>query len=289
MADHAVQVTADPAKGEIRRSLDVVAPVVLNVAREVELFTPGSKHSVEVEISAVRAGQKGTLSLGVPTGWQAQPTGQEFALNAVGDHARFAFDVTAPAQPGEASITAQATIGDHTYNTSRREIRYEHIPLQLLQPPARIKAVCLDLAIRGTRVGYLPGAGDRTVESLAAMGYKVTSLASEDLTPERLKAFDAVVVGVRAFNVRADTAAAVSALIAYAEAGGNVVVQYNTPNELKTTRLGPYDLELSRDLPHNRVTNEKAPVTLLAPDHPIFNVPNKIRPLISTVGCRSAG
>jgi hypothetical protein len=57
-----------------------------------------------------------------------------------------------------------------------------------------------------------------------------------------------------------------------------VIVQYNTPNELKTTKLGPFDIKLSRDLPHNRVTDENAPVTLLVPDHPAFNLPNKIAP-----------
>ena len=139
-----------------------------------------------------------------------------------------------------------------------------------------MKAVCLDLQIRGKNVGYLPGAGDKTAEALEAMGYAVTTLSGADLTPERLHVFDAVVVGVRAFNVRTDLAAGLNALFAYAENGGTVVEQYNTPNELKNPRLAPYPLELSRDLPRQRVTDENAPVTLLAPDHPAFNVPNRI-------------
>lgn len=278
VADSPVQITADPAKGEVRRRLDVVPPVVLNVAREVELFTPGAEHVVEVEVRTARANQNGAVSLDAPAGWQVAPASQEFRLAAVGERARFAFKVTAPAQPVVGTITAQAKIGELTYRNTRREISYEHIPFQLWQPPARFKAVCLELAIRGQRVGYLPGAGDRTAESLVAMGYAVTSLNTEDLTAERLRGFDAVVVGVRAWNVRTDLALALPALFAYAEAGGNVVVQYNTPNELKTSRLAPFSLELSRDLPRNRVTNEKAPVTLLAPDHLVFNSPNKITP-----------
>jgi len=54
------------------------------------------------------------------------------------------------------------------------------------------------------------------------------------------------------------------------------VEQYNTPQDLKTQQLGPFDLEISRNLPPNRVTDEKAPVTLLVPDHPVLNTPNKI-------------
>ena len=85
-------------------------------------------------------------------------------------------------------------------------IRHEHIPVQLLQPPARLKAVALDLAKKGRRVGYIPGAGDRVAESLEEMGFEVTRLTGKDLTPEKLRDLDCVVIGVRAFNVRDDLA-----------------------------------------------------------------------------------
>ena len=127
-------------------------------------------------------------------------------------------------------------------------------------------------------MGYLPGAGDSTVASLEEMGYTVTTLTDADLTAEKLKGLDAVVVGVRAFNTRADLASHLPGLFAYVEAGGTVVEQYNTPNGLLAPQLAPYELKLSRDLPHFRVTDEKSAVTLLVPDHPVFNVPNRIGP-----------
>jgi hypothetical protein len=104
------------------------------------------------------------------------------------------------------------------------------------------------------------------------MGFTVTSLAGVDLTPERLRNFDAVVIGIRAFNVRKDLASQLPALFAFVEAGGNVIVQYNNPNGLQTSKLAPFDLRLSQD----RVTDENAAVTFLAPDHPALNSPNKI-------------
>lgn len=271
-----LQITADPVKGEMRRRLDIIPPVSLFLAHDVQLFASESDRTVEVEVRAYRPDQTGTLKLAAPAGWTVAPDSQPFHLAAVGDHVRLAFTVHAPSQPGTAAITAEATVGGHTYNTTRQEIRYDHIPSQLLQPPARLKAICLDLQIRGKQVGYLPGAGDRTVEALEAMSYAVTTLSGADLTPERLRAFDAVVVGVRAFNVRTDLVVGLPALFAYAENGGTVVEQYNTPGELKTTKLAPYALELSRDLPRQRVTDENAPVTLLVPDHPAFNVPNRL-------------
>ena len=105
------------------------------------------------------------------------------------------------------------------------------------------------------------------------MGYEVTMLAGDDLTTNRLKEFDAVVVGVRAFNVRTDLVSHLPALFGYVAAGGNVVEQYNRPGrDLKTDQLAPYSLHLSND----RVTDETAPMTFLAPDHPVLNLPNKI-------------
>jgi hypothetical protein len=69
------------------------------------------------------------------------------------------------------------------------------------------------------------------------MGYTVTQLSGADLTAERLRHFDAVVVGVRAFNVRTDLAETLPALFAYVENGGNVVMQYNRPEGLKANFL----------------------------------------------------
>ncbi len=277
-------ISADPVKGEVRRKIDVIAPVSLTPTRDVELLTPNANSTVEIEVRAYRPDQNGTLRLRAPRGWTFTPPEQPFHLAAVGDHARLGFKMRESESifsgPSSATfeIRAEATIDGNTYSTGRQEIRYDHIPFQLLQPPARLKAVCLDIQIRGKQVGYLPGAGDRTGEALEAMGYAVTTLSGADLTPERLKAFDAVVVGVRAFNVRTDLAAGLNALFAYVENGGTVVEQYNTPNELKNPRLAPYQLELSRNLPQQRVTDEKAAVTLLASDHPAFNVPNRITP-----------
>jgi LmbE family N-acetylglucosaminyl deacetylase len=273
--DQPVQITAS-AKSESRRTLDVIPPVSLSFASDVQLFAPGSAHPVAVQITAYRANAAGTLQLQAPPGWTVAPANQPFNLKSIADRATLNFAVTAPAAPTTANITARANIGGATYDNNRIEISYSHIPIQLLQPPAQLKAVCLDLQIRSHNIGYIPGAGDSVAQSLTQMGCTVTTLTGPDFTPDRLQKFDAIVIGIRAFNVRTDLAPALPALFAYVQAGGNIIEQYNTPTGLKTTTLAPYDLKLSRDLPHNRVTDENAPITLLVPDHPIFNTPNKI-------------
>ncbi len=277
--DEPMQVTIDPAKGETHRRLEVIPPVSLSVPFDVAIFSPpGAARPVTITINASRANAAGTLELTAPQNWQIAPISQPFNLAAVGDHTQLTFTVTAPPQAATADLIATARINGSAYNNQRQEIRYAHLPPILLQPPARMKAVSLDLAIRGKKIAYLPGAGDSVADCLTQMGYAVTPITGEDITPARLKDFDAVVVGVRALNVRTDLTNQMPALFDFVHTGGNVIMQYNTPGEFKVAQPAPYDFKLSRDLPHNRVTDETAPVTLLVPDHPAFNTPNKITP-----------
>jgi LmbE family N-acetylglucosaminyl deacetylase len=273
VADEPVS-TADGGKP---RKLAVVAPVALNFGFSVALFKPGTSKNVEVEVTSERAAAEGFLRLKAPSDWSVSPAQQPFKLSKAGDKTKAAFTITPP-QSGSGSIVAFAQVGGAQFNNQRIEIRYDHIPVQLLQPLAKIKVAAFDFAIRGKAVGYLPGAGDDTVASLQQLGYTVTTVNGEDLTAEKLRGFDSVVVGVRAFNVRKDLDPSLSGLFAYVENGGNVVVQYNRPNGLRTKQLGPYPLSIDGNAPQWRVTDETAPVTFLAPDNPALTTPNKIVP-----------
>ncbi len=278
VAHAAVYLAREPGKEEARVLPRVIPPVSLGFGSAVVLVSPGTSRTVKLEVTASRADTSGYLSLVAPKGWTLSPRRQAFHLARVGDKAELAFQVGAPGAPETCDLRAVAEVGGSSYGTGRIDITYGHIPPQLLQPLAHAKAVCLDLAIRGQRVGYLPGAGDSTAASLAQMGYSVVQLTDADLTAKGLQGIDAVVIGVRAFNTRTELAPHLKDLFAYVEAGGTVVEQYNTPGGLQTDQLAPYPLKLSRDLPHYRVTDEKAAVSLLVPDHPAFTSPNRIVP-----------
>ena len=271
-----VYLTKNKANAEVREALDIIPPVSIGFASDVRLFNPGSDRTIDVELTASRPDAAGTLHLDAPSGWKIVPAGQPFKLSAVGDKQKFTFTATSPPLPTVANISAYVEINGSRYSYRRIEIRYDHIPPQLLQPAARIKAVSADLAIKGKNVGYLPGAGDSAFDALQEMGYAVKPISGDDLTPDRLKAFDAIVIGVRAFNVRTDLASRLPALFSYVETGGTVVEQYNTPGNIKSSPFAPYDIKLSGNLPRNRVTNPNAAITLLAPEHPVFNTPNQI-------------
>jgi len=273
LPDEPVELLTNSTAGVIRRQLDVISPVALKLGSDVVLFAPGKSRPVEVTITAFRASQSGTLQLETPDGWNATPAKQSFALHAVGEQQTLRFEVTAPAQTAAARIVASAEIGGQRYRNQREEISYPHIPRQLLQPAAAFKALSLDLAIRGQKVGYLPGAGDNVAAAIQQMGYAVTRLGGDDLTTNRLRDFDAVVLGVRAFNVRTDLASHLPALFAYVAGGGTLIEQYNRPgNDAKTEQLAPYNLRISGD----RVTDKTAAMTFLAPENPVLNIPNKI-------------
>jgi LmbE family N-acetylglucosaminyl deacetylase len=255
----------------IDRSLEVVPPVFLEFPFEVACFAPGQTRRVSVAVFSSHLGVTGELKLSAPADWKIAPRSQTFQIDT-GSQAKYTFEVTPPAKAASASIIAQATVGGRTYDNGRVDIRYEHIGHLLLQPAARLTAVSFDLNIRGRNVGYVEGAGDSVAECLAQMGYTVKPLSATALTEEGLRGLDAVVIGVRAFNVRKDLGKHMPALFAFVEAGGNLIVQYNRPEGLKSDRFAPYDLGLSGQ----RVTDEQSPVTFLLPDHPALNTPNKI-------------
>jgi hypothetical protein len=244
----------------------------------VVLFSPGSSRAVEVEVSGARAGVRGTMQLQLPEGWKAQPASRDFEVSAIGAKVTCAFTVTAPAGAVSGRLLARATVDGVGYSSQRVVIDYPHLPVMLLQPPARARLVVLDVAARGKTVGYLPGAGDDTVRALRQLGYEVRMLSGGDLTAEKLKGLDAVVIGVRAFNERDDLEANLPGLFAYVESGGTVIAQYNRPNGLATPKLGPYELSIQGSAPQLRVTDERAPVSFLAPQHPILTTPNRIGP-----------
>ena len=275
VATEPVQVVAGAPAAQQRRKLAVIPPVSLGFPYEVELFAPGATKTAIVEVTAARADSGGAVRLTGPAGWKISPASQPFKIAKVGDKMRVNFTVTAPAQAARGALAATADIGGASYGTGRYVFNYAHIPLQLLQPPARLKVAAFDFAIRGKNVGYLPGAGDSVAENLEQMGYTVKQLTDTDLTPEKLSGLDAVVIGVRAFSERRNLEANLPGLFAWVEAGGTVVAQYNRPNNNIRT-LAPYALSIAGGAPQLRVTDETAPVTILAPDHPAVNVPNKI-------------
>ena len=163
-----------------------------------------------------------------------------------------------------------------SYLNAMRTVAYDHIPTQSYHYQDKIKVLHLDLKGGGKKVGYIPGAGDKVVPALQQMGYAVTELKAADLELTNLKQFDAIITGVRAYNVNEALSNAHSALMAFVNAGGNLIVQYNTNSNIGPVKakIAPFAFNIGR----TRITNELAAPVFLLPQHPVFNVPNTITP-----------
>jgi LmbE family N-acetylglucosaminyl deacetylase len=156
-----------------------------------------------------------------------------------------------------------------------KTIQYDHIPAQTYFQDASIQVVKVDIKKQGQKVGYIDGAGDAIPEALEQLGYEVVYLKEPDLTPAHLKGLDAIVVGIRAFNMYAYLSDKQAVLNDYIEAGGNLIVQYLKSNQVGTQniKVGPYPFTVNSG---RRVTEENADVTFVLPNHSVLNFPNKI-------------
>ncbi len=128
-----------------------------------------------------------------------------------------------------------------------------------------------DLKKGKTTLGYSAGAGAEVPQALRQVGYDVTLLDDEALRAKPLNGFDAIVVGIRAFNTNPRMPAYHARLMDYVNGGGTLLVQYNTKNRVSDVpaELGPFPFEIS----HDRVTDETAEVTYESPVHPLLTGP----------------
>jgi hypothetical protein len=115
------------------------------------------------------------------------------------------------------------------------------------------------------------GVGDQVPPAIEQLGARVELVSAEDLAWGNLSRFDTIVTGVRAYERRNDLRANNSRLLEYVRNGGTLIVQYNK-FEFNEAQYGPYPAKVSND----RVTDEHAPVAVLAAADPILNTPNKI-------------
>lgn len=264
--------SVEPIAGEVRNDIVIAPPVFANFVDPVLVFPNSNAKKVRVRVLASDGPIKGDVHLSAPNGWSVSPNSVPVDLKNANAEKDLEFSVSPPTSAGEGVLKAVVTSAGESFSFAREKIAYPHIGVHILMPPAEAKLVRADIKTTGNQIGYIPGAGDDIPAALQQIGYTVKQLGEGDFAPENLRQFSAIVLGVRIFNSQDRIGTWLPALVDYAKDGGVVVVQYNTTADLKSKDFGPYPLELSRD----RVTDETAEVKMLAPDHPILNLPNKI-------------
>ena len=262
----------DPVKGEVYEPLVVIPPVSVRVSPEIAIAgLHANKGDYAITLTSFKNANKLQLTenrKGAPIYSGTLDRGNARTITFNVD------DQTTPSTPTTDTILFNYEKDRNAFHLN--SIRYDHIPYQVYFTPAKLIRKTFDLATYGKRIGYIVGAGDKVPEALEQMGFEVTLLTDKELARNNLQQFDAILTGVRAYNTNDWMNTYYDKLMNYVNEGGNLIVQYNTSNNIGNQRakMGPYPFDISR----TRITDENAAVTLLKPEHPVLNFPNKIGP-----------
>jgi len=262
----------NPDDGETYVPFTVLPSVTSSIEPKVVIFNATQPKEITVVVKAHKANISGKLSLDIPADWKVSPNEIPFEIAAKNEDKKFTFTLYPTKKEITTKIKAKVEINNQIIDKELITIQYPHIPKQTILVPSESKIVKLDIETKGKNIGYIIGAGDEVNKNIENLGFTVTNINVNEITDDNLKRFDAIILGIRAFNVIDELKYKNKTLFNYVANGGNLIVQYNTTNNLVTKEIAPYNLELSRD----RVTDENAKVTFLQPDHKVLNQPNKI-------------
>lgn len=266
----------DPVRGELYQPLVVLPTITFNVDENLKLSRGNNTIQGQLTAIAKRKNSKGRvhkLESKSKTAFKSTFQTQDIQLERAGGQQEIAYSIEAQKDDDYRFVVTvdssreQAALTEHF-------IKYDHIPYIHYFSQASVKNRKLDLQVKGKKIGYIVGAGDKVPPALEAMGYEVTLLGNKELAKNNLQQFDAILTGVRAYNTNEWLNNHYDKLMNYVEAGGNLIVQYNTSNQIGPVRakIGPFPFNISR----NRVTNENAAVNFTNPQHQVLHFPNKI-------------
>jgi len=263
---------SDPKKGEVYAPLDIIPELTSSFVDRVVLFNSNQPKNIQVRVKAGKDAIKGNVELDLPKDWTVIPNSIPFTFNKKGEEKTVSFTVN-PSTQYESVVARSTAISDgKRFDKEQISIEYEHIPRQQVLRPAQSKFLKLDLKIGTEKIAYIMGAGDEVPQSLRQMGYEVSLLKAEEISLEKLAAFDVVIIGIRAYNTLPALVKVQNILFDFVKEGHNMIVQYNTAGNLLTNEIAPFPLKLSGD----RVSEENAEVRFLAPNHSVLNFPNII-------------
>ena len=264
---------ADGVRGEIRRDLNIV-PRINAAADETMKIVKHSnvEQKIKVNISVTNNAAEpvsGTLNLQLPAGWSAEPNSAEYKIEKKGGIQVLTYDVLVPANAADGTFTAAITENNKILS-SIETIEYPHIQTHRIYTPAEIKFVVLDVVSSDRKIAYIPGSGDKTAEAAEKIGFAVDVLDTKALADGDLEKYDTIVLGIRASETVPDFQNVNTKLMDWVRSGGTLVVQYQRPSYAQQ-KFAPFPISMGP-----RVTDENAKVTILKPEHPILNTPNKI-------------
>ena len=266
----------DLFSGEKRTSLNVAPRFAVEITPTIAIIPISARKGQEVRVTITNISLEpgeGEVTLAVPAGWSVTPVNVTVRFSHENEEQIVRFTVSSDeAAVGEYTISASVRMAASIFGQGYQVVEYQHIGRRHLVHPAEATFKVIDVAIvSDLTVGYVDGVGDAVPAAIEQLGARVEFLDSDALTWGDLSYYEVIVTGVRAYERRPDLRANNDRLIDYVEAGGTLIVQYNKL-EFNDAQYGPYPAEVGRE----RVTDETAPIRVLATDHQVFGWPNKI-------------
>lgn len=214
-----------------------------------------------------------TVGLDLPDGLTASPPVQVSFTGSGDQYAEFSVSPPQKLEAGNMKITAYAMRGDEKFSTSLEPL--PSMPTLLWSEPADCVVHAFDINVPPKlRVGYVSAEGEPIPDALRRLGIAVDMIDTVALEFGDLAQYDAIVVGVRAYELRPELAGANQRLLNYVSNGGTLIVQYNRDSVWDKLQPAPYPATIGTPTP--RITDETSPVKFLKPDDPLLNTPNKI-------------
>jgi LmbE family N-acetylglucosaminyl deacetylase len=253
-----------------------LVPAVTLTPDPQQIMVPAERAAQPVELLA-RVRYHGTkpakvsVGLGAPNGWQVQPIAP-LEFSAAGDRLiRFSITPSANAAPGAYPLHPFAEIGGTKFITSLEPI--PTLPTRDWSEPADATVHVMNLVVPAhLRIGYIAASNDPIPDTLRQIGIQVDLLDEIALAFEDLSRYDAIVVGIRAYDLRPDLLRSNRRLLDYVQHGGSLVVQYQRDPQWISAM--PYPAMMPDQT--SRVTDANSPLRFLAPENPLLNTPNKI-------------
>ena len=219
----------NPTKGDDYKPFNFGNPVYLNPKNNMELFINSEKKDISIEIKSGINNLKTRVFLDVGEEIKVTPSFYDLNFDKVGDVETVSFNISLPNDRNSIkTITAKAEVNNITYDRGIDIISYEHFPSQTRFPKSEISLIKFNLNIKHKKIAYLMGSGDKVPESLRLVGFEVDIFNKDEVTVSNLDSYDALIIGVRAFNTDKTLGNIKSEIMKYMNEGGNVIVQYNS-------------------------------------------------------------
>jgi LmbE family N-acetylglucosaminyl deacetylase len=268
-------IISDRVLGELRRPVQNANSFSINYSTPCIVFVDRNRR--KVDLSIFRWGQKQSLNLDfeVPTGWNVKTEdGESTAIRFLPEqnvyHLQFYLEPSKNAQSGELIIR---NADDGKAIQKAVKLRYDHIPSQEVWLEGSLPLRYIPMELPKLRIGYIKGVGDDAPMAMRQMGMSVLDLDASNLTYEVLKDLDALVMGIRAYNVNQGLKSSQDIIDNYVSNGGRLVIQYNTASRDRVLeKIGPVQFSLSRD----RVTIETTEPKFLVKSHLQMKSPNQL-------------